>query len=882
MCGLKCLDLAGQEPFVGTSTQEIWLQQILLGGGKYEEGEAMKSRYWISIILSVILFLSITAAKGEQTPLITIYSNAPYYSRCVINYCNSIWIKLDDNEAKGDGFGDNIWLPFNTFYFGSFIKNIQLFSYYSNISFNYSIDDYNSLNNYYFRNNVNVSSSASSNDWFDNEVFYYKDIYFSLNADAKVTFMGSGRATIIKNFNTSENERVYTQDIYLYDINGNILWARGSGSEEGGFFFEPFYYQFTLPKGEYWLKNSQMTKIHTNAWVGGSGSAQSEYKITFAASRCNVFMLTPPPPDDTNTDLDLGKVNTEKLHSDWQADKADGLLKTFLAALSAKAGATAAVTSGYRTCEYQRYLYDIIENQRRANKENFTTKHPDCVDEKTKADQLLKDKHIKANSGAFDPYNSKKSKYAPHVSGTAIDVNMSDLMKAGLTEAKIREVLKDERFKDKIKWGRDLYPNAPTILQNIENQKERHHFELAVKLPNPCLSAATQGQSKAMKSANSSWGVEVKVRKEFTAEGVNYFYTVANNSSMPLKALYIGYDASTGDNDLYDFPLDFSDDNYAPPNSFFSPMGWQGMVLDVLDTPYYNLFWQGEEEGVAVPPGKTLAGFKVILPQEAAGYDEGHFTAILDDGAQGVEVSGPLSNASSILFERGLPVFNYNLASPSNLNGTSNPNRSNFSQSFQYTATQPTTYQIAGDDFTLGNSGQTYQVDKIRVWMIYGVASSQYDAVTLPAPPVPLKLWLGQEGGPIQALTATPTLTRVWYSDGSNYQRTSDGNWRGIWQVDFPVNLKIRGGRKYQYFLDGLFKNVSGLYQSPSLCTAKAALSNNPQDGTNDQCLALTLVNGTPSGVPNTVSGIDANVQIFGKRLKPSPGPAINLLLSTE
>ncbi len=236
------------------------------------------------------------------------------------------------------------------------------------------------------------------------------------------------------------------------------------------------------------------------------------------------------------------------------------------------------------------------------------------------------------------------------------------------------------------------------------------------------------------------------------------------------------------------------------------------------------------------------------------------------------------SYASRTLFDRGLPIYNPN---PSNLNGfnPTPPTRSNFSILYQYGSTQPTTYQIGGDDFSIGHTGQPYHINIIRVWMIYGVPSSQYDTTPLPAPAFPLTLWLGMAGGTIQSLTATPTLTRIWYSDGENYQRSSDGLWRGVWQLDFPVNLKIKGGQKYQFFLDGLFLNaVSGLWQSPSLADAKEALSNNPhQDGADTQYLALTLVNGAPSGAPGVVAGTDANVQIFGNLV--TPQAACDMLL---
>jgi hypothetical protein len=237
--------------------------------------------------------------------------------------------------------------------------------------------------------------------------------------------------------------------------------------------------------------------------------------------------------------------------------------------------------------------------------------------------------------------------------------------------------------------------------------------------------------------------------------------------------------------------------------------------------------------------------------------------------------------AAGIVFDRGLPIYNNNLPPPSNLNGTSNANRSNFSISFQYSATQPTTYQIPGDDFTIGRAGQTYLITNIRVWMIYGKASSQYDTTPLSTPSVPLVLWLGPEGGSIQSLAATPAMTRIWYSDGSNYQRASDGTWRVVWQIDFHVNLKIKGGQKYQFFLHGLFKNSLGIWQTPSLCDVIEDLSNNPhRDGADNQYLSLTMVNGSPSGAPSLSSGLDANVQIFGNITSAAPG--VDLLLLEE
>jgi hypothetical protein len=299
--------------------------------------------------------------------------------------------------------------------------------------------------------------------------------------------------------------------------------------------------------------------------------------------------------------------------------------------------------------------------------------------------------------------------------------------------------------------------------------------------------------------------------------------------------------------------------------------GWLGIGYDGTQATCWYNDGTGWHQLITVNPGFANPPYFFIR-----GYNE--YGTSLSFKVDQVQIN-PVPLPPGVLFQRGLPFYNFSLSPPSNLNGTSNSNRSNFAYSSIYTTTKPTTYQIGGDDFSIGSTGQTYQINQIRVWMVYGVASSQYDTSPLTAPSFPIKLWLGPEGGPIQALAAIPTLTRIWYSNGANYQRVSDGDWRAIWQVDFPVNLKIRGGQKYQFFLNGLYQNVSGNWQSPSLSTVNAALSNNYQDSPNNQYLALTMVDGTSSGTPSVVSGLDANIQILGNSIAK---PASSLMGMTK
>jgi hypothetical protein len=608
--------------------------------------------------------------------------------------------------------------------------------------------------------------------------------------------------------------------------------------------------------------------------------------FVLSASPCQVkeINLTPLPTDPTNQALENGEIILgDKMDPAWGVGTG-GLLAQFTFALADKAGGIIPhITAGYRTYEYQNHLSEVskghaflVENPK------FIINHPVC---KSLADKIEDEnkRHFGGGMGdAFDPYRDWNKDYLTHTIGAAIDIDIGAL---GLTEYDVREVL--AAF-PKIEWGRDIYTlKRPPIKQKpFRTDNERQHFQLRsqYRTNNIPQNLAQTTRPKSVSLSGSASPVEVSVNKARSGDDVIYHYTVTNKSTQPIKYFYIGQDSSAREDELLDAPINYSQDNPSPSDSLFSPQGWHGVVIDILDTPFYNLFWKSTDEGTSyIPPGASLSGFTVVLPGECEEFEKGHFTAMLDDGALGTEVTGSLSSyTSGLLFERGLPVYNTALPAPSNLNGTSNPNRANFTGTYQYTATKPSTYQIAGDDFVIGDPGKTYQINKIRVWMIYGLAASQYDTAAVPTPTVPLKLWGAPAGGSTQPLMSTPTLTRVWYSDGSNYQRTGDGAWRAVWQVDFPVNLKVRGGQKYQVFLDGIFKNSGGLWQSPSLCAAKAALSNNPQDGADDQYVALTLANGTPGGAPTVVSGLDANIQVFGHLAPPSMVPAVNLLLLDE
>lgn len=248
----------------------------------------------------------------------------------------------------------------------------------------------------------------------------------------------------------------------------------------------------------------------------------------------------------------------------------------------------------------------------------------------------------------------------------------------------------------------------------------------------------------------------------------------------------------------------------------------------------------------------------------------------------------PSAHANELLLDRGLPIWNGITGPQSNLNGYP-PNYTYRSNSNQTPPGQPyspplrPTNQVSGDEFTLGSPGQTYHIDMVRLWIIYGPAEGgQYGTSTSITPTFPMTLWAGDTSG-LQPVVTTYSATRVWYADGENFQRLNEGTWRQIWQIDFTAtdNNRIQGGQTQRFFLDGMFQNTDGNWMAPNLCVENASLSNNRHDGTDGHYLWLTLNNGVPGAVTSTFGStpapFDANIQIYGSQVVPLPSTMLLL-----
>ena len=201
-----------------------------------------------------------------------------------------------------------------------------------------------------------------------------------------------------------------------------------------------------------------------------------------------------------------------------------------------------------------------------------------------------------------------------------------------------------------------------------------------------------------------------------------------------------------------------------------------------------------------------------------------------------VSVSSALD---TLLVDRGLPVIH--------LNETAGPDRSNV----VWAAASPGF--LVGDDFTLAGQDH-YTVTTIRVWSTDSTG---------------LMLWGGLDKKSIAPISSTYTVTPVTYANSETYQGY-EGGFSPLYRLDFAVNLSIKGGKLYDFFLDG-----------PSATTyvhsSNAALSGSPQQGADDILLFLgpegdIFTYHTSDGAWDKDS--DANVQVFGtsnkKKAKPS------------
>ncbi|NEO44154.1 MAG: hypothetical protein F6K55_08460 [Moorea sp. SIO4A3] len=261
---------------------------------------------------------------------------------------------------------------------------------------------------------------------------------------------------------------------------------------------------------------------------------------------------------------------------------------------------------------------------------------------------------------------------------------------------------------------------------------------------------------------------------------------------------------------------------------------------------------------------------------------------------------GYTSNAhAEMLFDRGLPTENLNTISPAN--------RSNVRW-----ATDAQNQGFFGDDFTIGNVGDTFVINTIRTWMVPGLSigdpdnEEDWDV----AEPDNLGDWfesftlltgLAAENdiSPFASatldfnsnFTSNPdvTITQVPYPDAAESIYDNFGDFVNIWQVDFNnLNWTIEGGTTYNFRVRGVGREIPdfGIFYPSYNHASNAALSGSPQDGADNRFLQFDASGNFVDIVDTNGNGwgksSDINVQIFGeatpKTSVPEPASVLALL----
>jgi hypothetical protein len=241
------------------------------------------------------------------------------------------------------------------------------------------------------------------------------------------------------------------------------------------------------------------------------------------------------------------------------------------------------------------------------------------------------------------------------------------------------------------------------------------------------------------------------------------------------------------------------------------------------------------------------------------------------------------AGATSLVFDRGLPV--------TNLNNAAGVNRSNVAWGFGAANDE----YFAGDDFKLSTSplGQ-WQIDTVRIWIVAGAPAA---GVNLADRYTQVSLFGGlaseqginkiASGSFISGTSTTDNanidIKPVAYSDGENYQGSSNA-YIQLWQVDFNnLGWVVDGNMQYQFGVQGLSVSDYGWSNHAS----NAALGGANADGA-DNLYRWFYADGTTQvygGGMNSNGngggwdkGSDINVQVFATAV-PEPITMAGLML---
>jgi hypothetical protein len=141
-----------------------------------------------------------------------------------------------------------------------------------------------------------------------------------------------------------------------------------------------------------------------------------------------------------------------------------------------------------------------------------------------------------------------------------------------------------------------------------------------------------------------------------------------------------------------------------------------------------------------------------------------------------------------------------------NLNGSAGNYRSNVRWSLYDSG-------FLGDDFSVGNAGETWVIDSIRVWTVPGNAANNPQHLGDFYQDVRLYFGADREGltpiltGQLKAASDESSNANIVISDATQAAKPYDdfgANLR-VWQIDFnQLNVQVQGGVKYAFGAFGL------------------------------------------------------------------------------
>lgn len=211
-------------------------------------------------------------------------------------------------------------------------------------------------------------------------------------------------------------------------------------------------------------------------------------------------------------------------------------------------------------------------------------------------------------------------------------------------------------------------------------------------------------------------------------------------------------------------------------------------------------------------------------------------------------------DAPQLVFDRGLPTANLN-------NAGGDSNRSNVRWSLYAQG-------FVGDDFSIGQPGEKWVIDRIRTWAVPGIAGE--DPTALGSYYQDVRLYFGTEDGGISPVRAGRLDADSNISDNAGISiREADaarydefGAMMRVYEIEFKdLKTSVEGGKKYRFGAWGLGRDIpgkEGKAYSWFTHASNALRSETRQDGADGRMLLFE-----PSG--NFASDWDSNSKAWNK-----------------